>query len=470
MFDSVKSKFLWFSVFSTFLIGLTAITGNAQPVYSKPSSPQPTPPPFFQQITVQPTPNSSGSSTSYPLIKKTGTSAPVADIINPSEMEIPGYSGVLIETLDGKVIKDSYSTLAYNPASNVKIATAYAVIKTFGPDYRFPTNVFTDGSIDPTTGTLNGNLYVAGRDPSFNYQHGVMLADTLNRLGIRQVNGNLIVNNSFVMALNGSYRRSGEVLFATLQSLKRSNGAHRAWQDYLLSTNKSNQVQNVPNVDFTGQLVIDIIPSNARLLFSHESAPLKEIVKTTLCYSNNFLAEKLGDMIGGAYAVARTVQLNAGVAPEEFYLQTSSGLGTNRVTPRAQMKLLRTFRSELARNKMTFADVMPVAGIDPGTLHNRFTSFPYQGSVVAKTGTLGNTDGGVSSLTGEMQTKNGKLLFVIFNQKGGTGRFRNFQNDYVIMVQNQQGGAMTLGYPVTALSVRMANTRIIYPNSRAAMQ
>ena len=79
-------------------------------------------------------------------------------------------------------------------------------------------------------------------------------------------------------------------------------------------------------------------------------------------------------MIGGAFAVARTVQLNANITPAEFILQTSSGLGMNRVTPKAMMKLLRTLRSDLSKWKMTFADIMPVAGIDKGTLEGRFDS------------------------------------------------------------------------------------------------
>jgi D-alanyl-D-alanine carboxypeptidase/D-alanyl-D-alanine-endopeptidase (penicillin-binding protein 4) len=466
MFGLFKIKAFWLGI-NILLIALAGTVSNAQPVYSKPTNPQPTPTPFYQPIIIQPTAKPAASST--PLvtnISKVSSTAP--DIVNPAltEMAIPGYSGILIETLDGKVVKESYSNYAFNPASNVKVATAYAVIKTFGPDYRFPTNVFTDGTIDQATGTLNGNLYVAGRDPNFTYEHAVALAQTLNKLGIRQVAGDLVVTNSFIMALNGSYQRSAELLFATLDTAKRSSTATRAWQEYLISSAKLTQITTAPSVSFTGQLYVDIIPSNAKLLFAHESAPLKEIVKITMCYSNNFLAEKLGDMLGGAYAVARVVQVNAGVTPAEFTLQTSSGLGINRVTPTAQMKLLRTFRSELAKHKLTFADVMPIAGVDPGTLQNRFK---YSSSVVAKTGTLGQTDGGVSSLTGEMQTKNGKLLFVIFNQKGSAARFRNFQDSYINMVQSQQGGAGTLGYPTSALSTRMANTRIVYPTNAVAM-
>lgn len=460
-------KALRLSLFTLIAFVSTAINGSAQT----------SPPPFLQPITVKTPAPIPSDATSNPgsLVKKTSSSLPInaaPDVVNPAstEMMIPGYSGILVETLDGKIVKESYSGATFNPASNVKVATAYAVIKTFGPNYRFPTTVYTDGTIDITTGTLNGNLYVSGRDPSFTYEHGVFLANALNQIGIRQVNGDLVVSNTFIMALNASYYRSAEILFATLSSMKRSTTATRAWQQYVTTSGKFAQQPGIPSVDFTGKMYVDIMPSNARLLFSHESAPLKEIVKNTMCYSNNFLAERLGDMLGGAYAVARIVQVNAGVTPEEFFLQTSSGLGINRVTPKAQMKLLRVFRAELERHKMTFADVMPVAGIDPGTLQNRFKSFPYQGSVVAKTGTLGRTDGGVSSLTGEMQTKNGKLLFVIFNQKGGTGRFRNFQNDYIIMVQNQQGGAVPFGFPVTSIPVRLATNRVVYPtNSRVSL-
>jgi len=194
---------------------------------------------------------------------------------------------------------------------------------------------------------------------------------------------------------------------------------------------------------------------------------MREIVKTTLCYSNNFLFERLGDMLGGSYAVARIVQQNAQIQPQEFSLQSSSGLGINRVTPIAMMKLLRVLRKELARNKMTFADIMPVAGIDKGTLENRFDTDFSRGSVVGKTGTLGSTDGGVSSLAGEIQTKQGKLLFVIFNQRGSVNRFRTFQNSLVSIIQGQLGGAASLQYVAIPLDARLAKTRITYPDSRA---
>ena len=152
MFGLIKNKATWLSLAIIVLIGSMSIVGYAnQAVYSRPTT-NPTPPPLLQPITVQTT-STSPNTTPTPLIKKTGSVTPVTpDIVNPANMEmtIPGYSGVLVETLDGKVVKESYSNYAFNPASNVKIATSFAVLKTFGPDYRFPTNIFTDGEIDPT--------------------------------------------------------------------------------------------------------------------------------------------------------------------------------------------------------------------------------------------------------------------------------------------------------------------------------
>jgi D-alanyl-D-alanine carboxypeptidase/D-alanyl-D-alanine-endopeptidase (penicillin-binding protein 4) len=341
-------------------------------------------------------------------------------------------------------------------------------LKTFGPDYRFPTNVWTDGSFEEATGTIHGNIYVSGKDPIFGYEHAVTIASELNRMGIRTVNGDLIVTDNFAMNHSSSAPRSSQLLFATIDSAKRSSAATNVWTQFQINSGKLNKAAGIPSVSFTGGVYVQPMPGNVNLLFSHESAPMRDILKVTLCYSNNFLSERLGDMVGGPYAVSKIVQQNIGALPAEFYMQTSSGLGTNRVTPSAMMKLLRTLRGELKRYKMTFADIMPVAGIDKGTLENRFDTDFSTGSVVGKTGTLGNTDGGVSSLAGEISTRGGKMLFVIFNQRGSVSRFRSFQNNYVSLIQGQFGGASPMVYNPVSLNTRLARTRVSYPDASRA--
>ena len=51
--------------------------------------------------------------------------------------------------------------------------------------------------------------YVTGRDPSFHYEHGVMIARLLNNLGIRTVTGDVVVAPGFTMNFSASARRSG---------------------------------------------------------------------------------------------------------------------------------------------------------------------------------------------------------------------------------------------------------------------
>lgn len=457
-------KALWLSIaVSIFLNGSAAF---GQSTGSGPGSK-----PLLQDIKIY----SEEDLPSAPYIKKTSSVEPAVVRANSpyatlSDVAIPGYTGILVETMDGTNVVEIGSNITYNPASNVKIATAYAVLKTFGPNYRFSTNVWTDGSIDMTAGTLTGNIYVSGRDPVFNFEHAVAIANELNRLGIRSVQGDLIVTDDFAMNYSSSTLRSGQSLFATMDSAKRSAAATRSWLNYLSNSGRYGQTSGIPSVTFTGAVYVQPIPSSLHLLFSHESAPMREIIKATLCYSNNFLAERLGDMLGGAYAVARIVQLNGGIQPSEFFIQTASGLGINRVTPAAMMKLLRALRSELAQNRMTFADIMPVAGVDKGTLEGRFDTDFSKGSVVGKTGTLGSTDGGVSTLAGEMNTRNGRLLFVIFNQHGSVSRFRTFQNFYVSLIQGQFGGAVPLNYSPVSLDVRLAGSKFSYPTAQLRLE
>ena len=102
---------------------------------------------------------------------------------------------------------------------------------------------------------------------------------------------------------------------------------------------------------------------------------------------------------------------------------------------------------------------MPVAGIDPGPLEDRFTGLAWRGSVIAKTGTLMRTDGGASSLVGQMRAANGEtLLFVIMNQRGSVWRFRENQDYLVMLVQNSRGGPKAFEYKPLMLTMQLSDT------------
>jgi len=302
-------------------------------------------------------------------------------------------------------------------------------------------------------------LVITGRDPSFHYEHAVMLARQLNGLGIRTVTGNLIVAPGFTMNFDWSAGRSGEEFRNTLDAARRSASATRAWLDERTLVGDNVSLSSVPSVVIAGEVQVNNAPASAVPVLIHKSSKLVDVLKAMLCYSNNFMAERIGDTLGGPQSVTSTVTKTLSIAPDEISLSSTSGLGINRVTPRAMMKILRGLRGELAKSKLTLSDILPVAGIDPGTLEERYTDPLERGSVIAKTGTLVRTDGGASSLVGQMKTKSGRIvLFVIMNQGGNVLRFRRNQDGIVSAIQNSLGGPAPFDYRPVGLSIRLANS------------
>ncbi|HEX8632796.1 MAG TPA: D-alanyl-D-alanine carboxypeptidase [Pyrinomonadaceae bacterium] len=368
--------------------------------------------------------------------------------------------GVLVETLDGKVVREQAANQQYNPASVVKLATAFHALQTFGPNYRFSTVVWTNGTFDQTTGTLTGDLIISGRDPSFHYEHAVAVARELNRLGIRTVTGDLIVPPKFTMNFGWSAMRSGEIFYDTLDATRRPAAATRAWLDERVALGDAT-TQAIPSVAVMGAVYVASVPAKARVLLTHRSSKLVDVLKVLLCYSNNFMAERLGDNLGGAAGVQHFLISKVGLAPSEVRLSSTSGLGINRLSPRSMMKIYRALLKELAKHNLSPSDIMPVAGIDPGTLQKRYTFGYARGSVIGKTGTLGRTDGGASALAGQMRTQSGEtLLFVIFNQRGNVSRFREAQDRLVSELQFARGGPAPFAYSPHTLAMRLSDTEV----------
>jgi D-alanyl-D-alanine carboxypeptidase/D-alanyl-D-alanine-endopeptidase (penicillin-binding protein 4) len=366
---------------------------------------------------------------------------------------------VLIETLDGKVVSAQAENEQFNPASTLKLATALMALRTLGPDHRFATGVWTDGVVDKATGVLTGNLYISGRDPSFHYEHGVLLARELNQLGIKQVTGDLIVAPGFTMNFSASATRSGERLYDTLDATLRQAEAVRAWNYERTLLNDRASLQTVPSVAVMGGVTVAPVPPAAKLLLTQRSSKLVEILKVLLCYSNNFMAERIGDTLGGPESVRQQLITQLGLGPDEIRISSLSGLGVNRVSPRVMMKIYRELRAELQKHGLSPSSIMPVAGIDPGTLEDRFNGLAWRGSVIAKTGTLMRTDGGASSLVGQMRTANGQvLLFVIMNQRGSVWRFRENQDYLVMLAQNTRGGPKAFDYKPLMLMMQLSHT------------
>jgi len=109
------------------------------------------------------------------------------------------------------------------------------------------------------------------------------------------------------------------------------------------------------------------------------------------------------------------------------------GAGTdprNRLSPRVAVKLLRALEQELGAAGHSLVDVLPVAGVDDGTLQKRFDGPEEAGHVVGKTGTFG--DYGASALIGAVSTiDRGTVYFAILNHGIAVPEARRRQDRFV---------------------------------------
>lgn len=82
-----------------------------------------------------------------------------------------------------------------NPASVMKLVTAFAALETLGPAHRWTTRVVHDGTI--RDGTLDGTLYlVGGADPVLGYERLWKMLRRLRALGIERVAGDIVLDGS----------------------------------------------------------------------------------------------------------------------------------------------------------------------------------------------------------------------------------------------------------------------------------
>ena len=94
-----------------------------------------------------------------------------------------------------KNVLDWRVTEAMNPASTMKLLTTLAGLDILGPQYRWRTNIYTDGVI--RQGTLKGNLYLQGTgDPKLIPEELAKLMKALQALGIQKIDGNLFFDRS----------------------------------------------------------------------------------------------------------------------------------------------------------------------------------------------------------------------------------------------------------------------------------
>jgi D-alanyl-D-alanine carboxypeptidase/D-alanyl-D-alanine-endopeptidase (penicillin-binding protein 4) len=349
--------------------------------------------------------------------------------------------GVYVETLEGaEPIAALNDQAIFNPASLIKLATSLAALDQLGANYRFRTELRAGGDLDdPRTGELAGDLIVvSGGDPSFSLPDARDVGDGLRRLGIRRVSGSLVVIGAFTCNHNSQTAVSAGVFRRHCR----------------LPIHGATRYESPPSGGAPG-----------RLLLAIESDTLIRILQEQNAHSVNAMADMLGHYIGGPEAVKRFLVERLRLPAEAIYLTHASGLDVNRLTPRAMVKVLRALVRYLSEQGYAPESVMPVAGIDAGTLRDRFADEEFAGSVIAKTGTLHDTDGGVAALAGIALTRGrGPLLFAICDMAEGRQvlRLRRLQDEFLKELMLECGGPAPLSNRAERTTAWAPESRLIF--------
>jgi D-alanyl-D-alanine carboxypeptidase/D-alanyl-D-alanine-endopeptidase (penicillin-binding protein 4) len=341
---------------------------------------------------------------------------------------------VLIASLEpGRTLARHNIDKPFNPASVVKLATTLVALKKLGADHRFKISVFTDGNIDEK-GTLAGDVYFAGGAPTFDDASAEAVAEELKKRGIKGVSGKLYVSKDFSFNFDDSAERSAGLFAARLK------------------------LEPKPQ-----QTAIAEKASGAEL-FVFESHPLREVLRYQNTFSNNFVAQKLGEAVGGVEAIRRFLVGELGLPASDVKLETASGLGEEALSARVIFIILQELDAELKRQNLKPVDVLPLAMDKNSTLNEVLRESKFERAVAGKTGTLSAADGGVgmASLAGFIYTKNdGVFIFVLMNEGEEVRRHKDLQNQLL--------GAF-LGERVELQNLEIGNSRELLPKSSLSVK
>lgn len=330
--------------------------------------------------------------------------------------EAPETHGVLIETLDGKrTLASLNADVTFNPASLVKLSTSLLALKKLGANYRFQTRVLMDGKVD-AKGMLQGRLYVQGNDPTFGDAGANLIAKELDARGIERLD-EVVVSPEFNFNFSNSPEESAGRL---VKVLKLGN------PKTLVASEQSGQLLAIVN-----------------------SNPLSDILLYMNARSSNFIADKIGALIGGAPGVRQFLVDELKLQPDFVTIATVSGREHNRLTPRDLLTVIRALIEEAKRQGLEPADIMPVASDDAGTLRRRLAGTGLEGAVVAKTGTLtAEVDGGMASLAGIVYTQDkGLVLFAILDQGNRIWDNRQLEDQLLTEVINANATPQVVAGP-----------------------
>ncbi len=167
-----------------------------------------------------------------------------------------------------------------------------------------------------------------------------------------------------------------------------------------------------------GGMRVGVVPADARLMYTHESLSLAEVIRLVNKYSSNVMArhllltlaaEKAGQPATAAAGRQATVDFLAsrGISIPDLVLENGSGLSREeRITAAGLADVLSA--AWTSQYMPEFAASLPLSATD-GTLRRRFRAPEMQGRLRMKTGSLKD----VSALAGYVNAASGRTYVVV---------------------------------------------------------
>jgi D-alanyl-D-alanine carboxypeptidase/D-alanyl-D-alanine-endopeptidase (penicillin-binding protein 4) len=359
----------------------------------------------------------------------------------------PSRSAALaVELAEGRTVFARHPSLALVPASNEKLAVAFAALALLGPAYRIETAVYGEGEL--VHGTWVGDLVLKGfGDPTLTRGDLRALAFQLRAAGVRRVTGAIEADESFFDSRRtgpGWKRHHYLNESPPLSALTVDRSRYRGWTTTAPARAAGKQFRLAlrgVGIGVRGLTRMGVADVNADQLATTSSPPLSRIVQFMNRESDNFTAEILLKHLGAVDAgvgtsatgaqTVRRVLADAEIPLTGVRIVDGSGLSPrNRLTAAALVGILvSAWRNPSVRP--SFVQSLAVAGRN-GTLEDRMERPPVRGAVLAKTGTTRES----SALSGYVR---GRYAFAVLQNGRPVSHFwaRKAQDRFVFVLATQ---------------------------------
>lgn len=366
-----------------------------------------------------------------------------------------------IQGSPGSVLQGEHTKDLFEIASLSKLFTTYWALHELGAQYRFQTQIH----VTPVSASVV-DVHVEGSlDPFWGRQLTHFLISELYALGIREVRKFTFDEN---FKLRWSVLISHEKpLTPTTDEIAAGLALHfkNLAAEYPLTFQEAQQTGlNLSQVEtFTVKEVsylssTDFKKSPRTISRMMRSAPLYRYLKEMNVVSNNHIADKLYEILGGSEKFQRFYQRELRLDTRQLQFVNGSGNSIlvgqgpggeplklyNRGTCESLLQVLVALQNEVTqRQSLALTDVMAVAGTDPGTLKPRYDALPN--SIVAKTGTVDPT----VALSGVLSTERGEIYFAVLMKTEGVvdwEKARNEVRDRVFDMVQKFGGPRPFPY------------------------